>query len=314
VAREKAGPGRNRGCVALTASRDLVHWGTRQPFWSPSLYYTHECPDLFRVGDWHYLVYSEFSDRSMTRYRMSRSLKGPWIAPPNDSFDGRAYYAAKTAGDGQRRFVFGWLPTRGGDKDDGGWQWGGHLVVHQVVQRRDGTLAVRVPRTILDAFQRRLPLSPQPVLGTWTVQGDYFRADATDRFSALLLGELPCECLIEADISFSKPTAGCGLLFRSDAELNSYYQLRLEPHANRVVFDRWPRPGDQPFVIERPFVARPGNFVHFRVLLDGTCLVAYLDDEIALSCRMYDHPKGQLGVFVSESQARFDRVSIKARR
>ena len=66
---------------------------------------------------------------------MSRSLKGPWIAPENDTFDGRAYYAAKTAFDGKRRFAFGWLATREDRKDYNSWNWGGNLVVHEVVER-----------------------------------------------------------------------------------------------------------------------------------------------------------------------------------
>ena len=61
------------------------------------LYFTHECPDLFRMGEWWYLVFSEFSERCVTRYRMARSLAGPWLAPAEDTFDGRAFYAAKTA-------------------------------------------------------------------------------------------------------------------------------------------------------------------------------------------------------------------------
>ena len=101
AARLKAGPSRRRGCTALCSSKDLSQWTVREPFWSPGLYYTHECPDLFRMGDWWYLVFSEFSDLVRTRYRMSRSLKGPWLTPKNDYFDGRAFYAAKTASDGE---------------------------------------------------------------------------------------------------------------------------------------------------------------------------------------------------------------------
>ena len=97
AARLKTGPSRRRGCTALSTSRDLVHWTVRDPFWAPGLYFTHECPDLFKMGDWWYLVFSEFSERMHTRYRMARSLKGPWLTPANDTFDGRAYYAAKTA-------------------------------------------------------------------------------------------------------------------------------------------------------------------------------------------------------------------------
>ena len=33
---------------------------------------------------------------------------------------------------GTRRFIFGWLATRVGEQDDGAWQWGGNLVVHEI--------------------------------------------------------------------------------------------------------------------------------------------------------------------------------------
>ena len=61
------------------------------------------------------------------------------VAPENDTFDNRAFYAAKTASDGRRRFVFGWNPTRAESRDFQPWHWGGNLVVHEVVQEADGT-------------------------------------------------------------------------------------------------------------------------------------------------------------------------------
>ena len=61
AARLKVGPRRRRGCTALAVSTDLQHWQVRDPFWAPGLFFTHECPDLFRIGDWWYLLFSEFS-------------------------------------------------------------------------------------------------------------------------------------------------------------------------------------------------------------------------------------------------------------
>jgi hypothetical protein len=90
---ERRSPSAANAAEAPPGSMGLV----LQPFWSPGLYYTHECPDLFKMGDWWYLVYSTFTERSVTHYRMSRSLHGPWQAPENDTFDGRAYYATKSA-------------------------------------------------------------------------------------------------------------------------------------------------------------------------------------------------------------------------
>ena len=312
AARRHKGPSRNRGLIALAASGNLRDWVVREPFWAPDIYYTHECPDLFRIGDWWYLVYSTFSERTVTHYRMSRSLAGPWLAPGNDTFDGRAYYAAKTAGDGHRRFAFGWLPTRAGDTDEGDHQWGGRLVVHELVQAKDGTLAVRVPETIAASFTRILPLTPQPWLGAWQAGGS-ISARALGRFSALSLVAMPEECLIQTSIVFSEETASAGLLLHADNELEHYYQVRLEPANQRIVVDRWPRPGDQPFMLERPLGMKPQAPLRLEVLIDGACTVVYANGEVALSCRMCKRHVGAAGLFVAEGNAEFRGTTLRTR-
>jgi beta-fructofuranosidase len=324
AARKTEGPSGRRGCVALAVSADLERWEVREPLWAPDLYYTHECPDLFQWGDWWYLVYSTFSERHVTHYRMSRSLSGPWLCPPDDAFDGRAFYAAKSATDGERRFLFGWLPTRAGERDDGAWEWGGDLVVHEIAQRTDGTLAVRLPQTVGARFGRSVPLSARPLLGEWEAPGlaeepstdgaaGTIRGRAQSRYGALLLGPLPRECMVEAAVTLGTGTANGGLLLRAEGQLASGYQVRLEPARQRLVIDRWPRPGDQPFMLERPLAIAPGRAVTLRMLVNGTCLVVYANDETALSCRMYDPRGSELGLFVTEGEGRFQGVELRER-
>jgi beta-fructofuranosidase len=308
-----AGPSRRQGLVARLVSDDLLRWELREPLWAPDQYAMHECPDLFSVGSWSYLVYSTFSDRFATHYRLSSSSRGPWLAPADDAFDGRAFYAAKTAGDGSRRFVFGWLPDRQGDSDDGAWMWGGNLVVHEVVAHPHGALTVRPPEGVVAAFSPRLPLAPEPILGPWRIGSSDLAVDSTGRFSVIKLGEMPEECLLETEVSFTPGTQSVGLLLRAADDLEKYYQVRLEPARQRMVIDRWPRPGDQPFLVERPLTMREGQPVRLRIIVAGTCLVIYANNETALSCRMYDHRQGGLGAFVSEGEAQFREVTVKGR-
>ena len=310
AARKDRGPKRNRGCLALCASPDLERWEVRPPFWAPDLYFTHECPDLFRMGDWWYLLYSTFSERHVTHYRMARSLSGPWLIPDapdgGDTLDGRAYYAAKSAADTSgRRYLFGWLPTRVEEKDTTDWQWGGELVVHEILQQPDGTLTVRPPQAVVEACAAPLPLGLTPLLGDWRAEGDTLRVDATARAAMALLGEMPETCRIETELHLSPRTANAGLLLRADAAGDSYYQVRLEPSNGRVVTDRWPRPGDQPFMLERPVSLPAGAPITLRVFADGTNLVIYVNDRVALSSRMYEHGSGALGLFVNEGEATF---------
>ncbi len=308
AARLITGPSRRRGCIALCVSKDLKKWDVRDPFWSPGLYYTHEVPDLFQIGDWWYLVYSTFSERYVTHYRMSRSLKGPWIAPANDTFDGRAFYAAKTASDGKNRYVFGWNPRREGDKDTGVWQWGGSLVAHQVVQESDGSLSVRVPDTLDRLFSRQIPVTPKlPGLGTCTARNNHITIDAEEKFGCCSLGPIPSRCKIQAKIKFSENTRGCGLMLRTADDYESTYYVRLEPERQRIVFDGWlglwvlPLTSD----LERPAELKAGQWIDVKIITDATVCEIYVNDKVALSARMYNLPEGNWGVFTTEGTAEF---------
>ena len=100
----------SKGLTLLATSKNCDTWTLAdKPFYYPHSYFTHECPDLFKMGDWWYLVFSEFTDKISTTYRMSKTPYGPWHAPLNNTFDGHAFYAAKSWVDSTgRRILFGW--------------------------------------------------------------------------------------------------------------------------------------------------------------------------------------------------------------
>ena len=284
----------------------------RLPLWSPHLYHTHECPDLFRwQGRWA-LVFSEFSDRMVTHYRMSDALDGSWLAPPRDTFDGRAFYAAKTVSDGRRRFVLGWNPTREGESDGGKWEWGGNMVIHEMKPAEDGGIAVVAVPEIVRSVAVLRALSFEPKLGAWEASGSTFHAMATDGFAAATLGEMPDPCRISLDITAGPGTRACGLLIKATGDLEGYHQVRWEPGRQRIIYDRWPRPGDEPFMLEQAVAG--GEALRLTLLSEGSTCVVYAGDDAALSYRIYE-PGGRLcGLFVVEGEATFSAVEIAAMR
>jgi beta-fructofuranosidase len=243
---------------------------------------------------------------------MAKTLEGPWVAPPDDQLDSRAWYAAKSAGDEDERYIFGWLATRSGDQDTGEWQWGGNLVVYQLIQREDGTLGVTAPQSVKQAFAGDCSQRAQPVLGDWQGEGNSWQTDATGRYSALSLGELPETCRIEATLTWDSSVHGLGLFFKADPELvEPYHELRFEPHRNRLVTDRRQRQLDIPFVLERQCPAPPDGRLPVEVLIDGDCLVAYVDGGIALSARIYQRSGAMWGLFAKDGKAGFESVIVK---
>ena len=310
--RTREGPRHRRGCLALAASSDLRHWEVRAPIWQPRLVHTHECPDVFRWGDGWALVYSEFSDEHTTRHRMADTLDGPWRTPVVDSFDTRAHYAAKTVTDGKRRFLLGWLPTRDGSTDGGRWDWGGCLVVHELVASASGDgLAARVLPELDGAFADPVPTALGAACGDWSLQTDGIVGDALDGFAAATLGAMPVTGRFDVAVRCDPGTRAAGVLLRCGPTLDAHYMVRWEPRRQRVVFDRWPRAGDVPFVHERPVIVAPDADLDLTVVFDGSAIVVYVAGQTALSARAYDHATGDVGLFVMEGAATFSGPTLK---
>ena len=180
TARQKEGPAAQRGCIARLGSSDLQNWRTQDTFWAPGSDYTLECPDLFRMGDRWYLMYSVFTEVRLTRSRTWPRLEGPREMrcqsgrSGDDTLGGRC---AATAQAPPRRYAFGWLASRKGEVDAGEWEWAGNLVVHELVQRPDGGLGVKPPDALLEEFKKIYRFSSSPLTGEWTGMGRNQRVD-----------------------------------------------------------------------------------------------------------------------------------------
>ncbi|MGN8027133.1 family 43 glycosylhydrolase [Microbacterium sp. 22242] len=315
AARHDDGPDRRRGTIAQLKSADLRTWAPVEPFWDPRRYIAHECPDVFRWGEWWYLVYSEFSDAFCTRYRRARSLEGPWLMPPrDDAVDSRAFYAAKTVERDGRRFFVGWIATREGDSDDGAWQWAGAMSVLEARQNDDGTLAFQLPGELLASFT-------EPVEHGLSRRAA--RLDATDRFEQAVGGaDLPDSYLMTAEIEIAAGAEEVGLLLRASPDGDEAGAIRLEPRRDRVVFDRWPRTrtgaeqwqvsGDEPFVFERP-CALPAGRHRIEIVVEDDVVVAVVDRSVVLSTRLYHRGGERVGFFVNGGSARLVSLDVRSR-
>lgn len=319
AARENA-PTERDGCVALCVSDDLSHWEYRKPLYAPrENQAANECPDLFKMGDWYYLVYSNYTDGFCTHYRMSRSLKGPWLRPERDTFDGRAFYAAKTASDGVNRFVYGWNPTRGENgwkfdpqQDYGNdyktWNWGGSIIVHKLHQHEDGTLGCAPVEAVEQAFLPGSPAVYQSLNGLWEQEGECLRCNSEGQFSCVLAQSLSEICRITTTLKYSGKPDQFGVALHMDEKFSDGYYLAFEPNFRRVQYKSGLRMNEEggkmfPYAVEmeRPLLLEPGKEYEIEIYIQDTVGLMYVNRDLAFSFRMYHSGKGsQLGFFVSE--------------
>lgn len=313
AARKKSGPAQKRGCTVHATSADLKNWSVEEPLWDPELYFTHECPDLFKMGDWYYLIYSEFSDEFRTRYVRSRSLYGPWEAPQDDVFDSRAFYAAKTAFDGEKRYLFGWNPTRESNRDDGPFQWGGHMIVHELWQDEAGELRVRMPNGYKVAFSEPFEAEMTAAVHADRESDGWQLKNASGYAEIRTDRELPPVCMIEADFEVEADTQQIGMRFHLDPERDLSYAMNCQLQKALWGCISMPRTAwgklDE-FSLQRKTPPSKNGVFHVALLLDHDLATLYVNDSIALNMRTCHGSANYLAFYVCHGSAKVKNARI----
>ena len=300
AARVKEQSSRKAGATALCTSTDLINWTVEEDFWAPDAYFTHECPDLFNMDGNQYLIFSEFTDKCCTQYRKIEN--GHFVQKNDGIFDGRAFYAAKSTLGENGRYLFGWIPTKEQDSDDLRWQWGGNLAVHELYVALDGSLRTRIPESINKRFKEVV------------YQQDELVLDGYNRYNILDIETKHEQLLISVDIVFDEYSTMAGIGLRHNKETDDVYQYTLLPYNNMFKFDLFPNhPWDHANFTNSSRVCnlKPGEVYHLDIVVDSDVCVAYLNNEIALSSRMYINDGCPLSLFTKDGNTTFRNLTIK---
>lgn len=316
------------GCVGLCVSRDLRKWEYRDPVYYPARFNgACECPDIFRMGNWYYLVFSSYTNLFGTYYVKCAMGEEEWQIPKNHRLDSRAFYAAKTAGKGEERYLFGWNPTKEENifgfwpdklraKDYRTWDWGGSMVIHQLKQEADGDLMLAMPQAKRNVFN--VPVDNVILMMTdgWEIEGGRYSARRSACQQMMLMQDLPESCYLKAEIQIGDARQA-GVILQADDAMKEGYYLYLEPERKRMVFRSWLRMSEEggktfPYDVELEVPVRETEDRHYcmEILMEGSAATAYVNSEAALSFRMYDFTERKLGLF-SFGKADFSNILMK---
>lgn len=111
------------------------------------------------------------------------------------AFDSHGFYAAKTGVLNGKRYLCGWIGTRGaysGEfKDTSEWDWAGNLAVFELVQDEEGWLKVKLPETIRTAFGEPVPMTYKVIDGTAEAQENDLIIIGDKNGGGVTFGNLP---------------------------------------------------------------------------------------------------------------------------
>jgi len=281
-----------------------------------------ECPDIFKMGDWWYLVYSDSDKQNWSRkvkYMKGRSyeeLKACFNAPadnwPDDKegvLDSRGFYAGKTASNGTDRYIWGWCPFRSGsdihDKNiavGGGSgnepNWSGALVCHKIIQHADGTLTLGEVPAIKSKYTREQTVTVMASNGYsgGTLSGDdayvlYNRLDTHNHIS------------LKVTTSNNWDRFGISLVRSTDHEY--YYTMVVNPEGEDWRKVNFEQEGyriivndddEEEMVYGKGFIegidgygfVRPAdNVYNIDIYTDNSVMVMYINDNVCYTNRIY---------------------------
>ncbi|MCD8364097.1 MAG: family 43 glycosylhydrolase [Lachnospiraceae bacterium] len=329
AARKNEGPSNRRGVVVLYTSTDLAHFEHKGILYEPWHTNCPECPEMYKMGDYWYLVYSRFSERAQTIYRVSKSPYGPWRTPKFDGIDNRRFYAAKSLLDDKgRRIYFAWTPERENQSDDDLWQTGGDFgIPHEVIPMADGNLKVVMPEEIQEYFRRKkLSFTFESKLGQIKAYGD--KALEVSSLGTLSYGFFHVEqenLMLECNIKVSDCADYFGLTINSDEDIDNGYLLAFNRAAQAVSLNKLPAPLDPfwatlsgkpiipaevdgPRVCEKPFPFRDGDIINVKCVLTDTLIEIFVGDLVAFSYRTYRKLPYRIGIFAQDCNVEYHNI------
>ena len=293
----------------VAVSNDLVKWEQVEPLTlePPLGEGTPECPDLFKIDDTYYLIHSPSAGTTDMRY--ADNIRGPYRLPPAISIDTPILYAAKRMFDGKRHVITGWIRDLSGEKDGGGFEWGGdQSVPRQVYAGPGGQLLFRPVAEAAAAFSRTvLELANRPefkcVGEQWRYTDGGLVAEPAEK-GARCLFDVPENYMLLCRIQL-EPKAVFTLAMRDQDATDSGYRLTLRPEIQEAEI------AGATFNYPRKIVLDAATPITLEVFVQGSIIECFVNDAYAFSCRAYDFRQGRLAMDVSGGKATVLRLTAR---
>ncbi len=302
VATRKSG----KGWLVEYTSNNLVDWTFAGDFMMMVWDRFYECPDIFKMGDWWYLVYSEmhsairkvqyFKGRTLDELKAATAGDSPKWPDGHEGFlDSRGFYAGKTASDGTDRYMWGWCPTRKGkDNTETGAapnepEWAGNLVVHRLVQHDDGSLSLGMVPGIDRKYTKNKEVKVMAQSdGGVTVTENGFSLNGD---SYVLFNRLGVANKISFTVRTSTPSDKFGVSVVRGTDSGKYYTMVINPEGvnRKINFEEEGEDG-KGFVdgIDSYLFPVPDdNTYDISIYTDNSVLVMYINDNVAYTNRIY---------------------------
>ena len=284
-----------RNVLAEFTSSDCRNWSHKGLFMNTLWDRFYECPNVFKMGEWWYLVYSELhKEIRRVQYFKSKTYEGLAACTKDDNpvwpdnhegyLDSRGFYAGKTASDGSNRYIWGWCPTRRDNNntavnnDNGEPDWAGTLVAHRLIQHDDGSLTLGEIETVRNWFNDEVSVSTT--------------AASIAAGGSIELPALSDKTHLSFTVTASSAQTKFGVSVAKESWSGRYYSLIVNPEANNMAKVNFEQEGPDAMgfipYIDGYFFSQPaGRVYHIDIYIDRSVLVLYINGQVSYTNRIY---------------------------
>ncbi|MDE7283970.1 MAG: InlB B-repeat-containing protein [Lachnospiraceae bacterium] len=251
-----------------------------------------ECSDTFKIGDKWYITYSAQDDTLW--YAASDSQFGPYSEAKR--LEGKLFYAAKHVEDGENTYMVGWArrsESASSTQDVAGWA--GNMEVQKVVQKEDGELILAPVDNIAAQFQNRRELM---------IDDTHVLVESGSAYSYVDVFTCYESFMLTGDFIYSGE-GEFGLCFDYSGRADKYKMISICPGENKLqhTFNE----GDT-LISEMDIELVPGKVYSFTYIQEGSVGIFYIDDEAALTVRLYGVSGKPIKLFAGNNSVVFSSL------
>jgi beta-fructofuranosidase len=269
-----------------------------------------ECPDVFTMGNYQYLIYSNINDRMVTyKYRLLTS--NLWITPNNSKLDGAAFYAGRTVFDGVNRYIMGWCPTKNNSSDANNYDWAGSLVTHRLIQNTDGTFRVAITDGVDKKFATAKVLTPLKSIGSSNSNANYTLKSGVEKSYSLFDRETK-PFKIKTQINAVSSTE-FGFGFGACSTLNELYSIVFDITKKQIRLEKSIKNGSSTVIstlTQLPLTVPANKQFDVTIVSENSVCVVYINDEIAFTNRIYKMSQNPWTIFANNGEVTFSDLKV----
>ncbi|WP_028234768.1 glycoside hydrolase family 32 protein [Pseudobutyrivibrio sp. MD2005] len=301
----------NMGVIVRYSSKDLSKWNDEGVFFENDMGSDSnmECPSLLQYKGKYYLAFSDQWPYREVHYRIADSINGPFEKTDVDIFDGNGFYAGRLETDGDNLYVVGWNGTKKNHMDTDEYDWGGNMVIHQLAQKKDGTLVPIVNTNIENTLNNEIKISPVKL--TESAKADENKVEFSgNQYEMAGYNNIMGSYLLKTTVKNFDENSMFGFCFNTNVDSVGNLNIVFNGPNKRIEFYNCSNIMEATAQSYIDFDLKDEDELNISIVISDGVVVMYVNDEMAFTTRMYLSQGMDFGVFSINSDVVFDDIKL----